>query len=119
MSRIFPFSIVTPDCSAALLLGTHFFFFLAVTDTAFEEQFRALLSFLLVGEAGRTSLYLHASLFSKSTMWLDNHMNPKSLILICIGYVLGAAVIIHTDTGYNASVPSKRKSVAHTAWEWL
>lgn len=34
------------------------------------------------------------------------NMNPKSLLIIHTSYVLGAAAIIHTDMGYNASVPS-------------
>lgn len=78
VSSIFPFPVITPDSPAVLLKDLHFL--------------RVLLSFLPAGEAGRTSVHLYAPLFPKSTMWLDNLMNPKSLIVIHISYVLGAAV---------------------------
>lgn len=54
-----PFPATTPGCPAALLQDSHLF---ALTDTGFEDQFRVILSFPPVGEAGRTPEHLYASL---------------------------------------------------------
>lgn len=102
--RIIPFPVITPGCSAALLQDLLFFFFFC--DWLILVLKNSLGLFCIFSQQEKLAGLHYIFMLLHFPKALRLNMNPKSLLIIHTSYVLGAAAIIHTDMGYNASVPS-------------